>query len=224
MAGHKAAERAAHLAASPSAGKAAAKKKADSGRATRQKWDAEEVRMLEKALTKFPQGTAKRWDQVHSTPVTALTDPTRHGGLEERGLCLTPCCCKARQRDLLTRSKLAMQEPPSGLEDMVTMQETDICRPVGHSANSDSSAHGHRQRVSTACAGGRLCAHQDGGGGAGHGQARPQGGQVWAEPERGHHRQQTPGTVAAGVQPLPAAARHARLGCLCHARQSVHLQ
>ena len=102
VAGHKAAERAAHLAASPSAGKAAAKKKADSGRATRQKWDAEEVRMLEKALTKFPQGTAKRWDQVRSTPFTALTDPIRQGALEERGLCLTPCYC-----NMLLQSKAA---------------------------------------------------------------------------------------------------------------------
>lgn len=65
MAGHKAAERAAHLAASPAAtGKAAARKKADAGKSARQAWDGEEVRMLEKALTKFPQGTAKRWDQV----------------------------------------------------------------------------------------------------------------------------------------------------------------
>ena len=112
VAGHKAAERAAHLAASPSAsGKAAAKKKADSGRATREKWEAEEVRMLEKALTKFPQGTAKRWDQVHARAFCRLDKPhiqPCHGDLKEHGLCLAPRWCIARQPGSLTPKRVAL--------------------------------------------------------------------------------------------------------------------
>ena len=66
VAGHKAAERAAQIAASasPSASKAAAKRKAEASRSARSDWSAEEIRMLEKAVAKFPQGTVKRWDQV----------------------------------------------------------------------------------------------------------------------------------------------------------------
>lgn len=43
----------------------AAKSRAKQERAARaREWDEEEVRMLEKAMARFPQGTAKRWEQV----------------------------------------------------------------------------------------------------------------------------------------------------------------
>ena len=44
-----------------------ARKHAAQERAARAKtWNEEEVRMLEKGLVRFPQGTAKRWEQVAS--------------------------------------------------------------------------------------------------------------------------------------------------------------
>ena len=47
----------------------AAKKKLDRERAARaREWNAEEVRMLEKAMVRYPQGTAKRWEQVRDNP------------------------------------------------------------------------------------------------------------------------------------------------------------
>lgn len=44
----------------------AAKKRSDRERAEARArdWDEEEVRMLQKALVRYPQGTAKRWEQV----------------------------------------------------------------------------------------------------------------------------------------------------------------
>ena len=43
-----------------------ARQRADRERAEARakEWDPEELRMLEKAMARFPQGTAKRWEQV----------------------------------------------------------------------------------------------------------------------------------------------------------------
>lgn len=54
---------------------ALARKHAAQERAARAKsWNPEEVRMLEKALVKFPQGTAKRWEQVAAYVRTRTTE------------------------------------------------------------------------------------------------------------------------------------------------------
>ncbi|DBA66447.1 hypothetical protein WJX79_001146 [Trebouxia sp. C0005] len=54
---------------------AAEKRKATQARVERMKeWDEEEIRMLEKALEKFPQGTAKRWEVVTAYVRTRTTE------------------------------------------------------------------------------------------------------------------------------------------------------
>lgn len=44
-------------------------------------WNQEEVRMLEKALLRYPQGTAKRWEQVGEVGWAFLAAVCRLGGL-----------------------------------------------------------------------------------------------------------------------------------------------
>lgn len=54
---------------------ALARKHAAQERANRAKsWNEEEVRMLQKALVKFPQGTARRWEQVAAYVRTRTVD------------------------------------------------------------------------------------------------------------------------------------------------------
>lgn len=54
---------------------ALARKHAAQERAARAKtWSEDEVRMLEKAVVKFPQGTAKRWEQVAAYVRTRTVD------------------------------------------------------------------------------------------------------------------------------------------------------
>lgn len=53
--------------------------------ASLQDWSAEEVRMLEKAIAKYPQGTAKRWEQVLAV--------LRMCGQVARSLCTEVCAC-----------------------------------------------------------------------------------------------------------------------------------
>ena len=49
-------------------------------------WDEEELRMLEKALAKFPVGTAKRWDQVTAYVRTRTVDEVTVMVKERQGM------------------------------------------------------------------------------------------------------------------------------------------
>ncbi|KAK9863220.1 hypothetical protein WJX84_011390 [Apatococcus fuscideae] len=78
MRGEEAAEREARQAAQAAAAaeeeKAKKREAATKAARTRTSWDEEEIRMLEKALEKFPQGTAKRWEQVSQYVRTRTQD------------------------------------------------------------------------------------------------------------------------------------------------------
>lgn len=62
---------------------AAAKKEAEERSARLKEWDEEEVRLLRKAMDKFPAGTSKRWEQVQAyvrtRTVDEILDMAKHG-------------------------------------------------------------------------------------------------------------------------------------------------
>ena len=76
-------ERAARDAARVRAEKAAAAAAADAARARCDAWSEEEVRLLQRALTKIPTGTPKRWDAVaalvRTRTVEEVLDMVKHG-------------------------------------------------------------------------------------------------------------------------------------------------
>ena len=97
MAGNKAAERAAQIAstASPaSSAKAAARRKAEAARNLRADWSPEELRMLEKAVVKFPQGTVKRWDQVPPSLEAMQMQDSAAGCETYLALCESAATCR----------------------------------------------------------------------------------------------------------------------------------
>lgn len=69
--------------AAAEAAKMAAKKEAAERTARLKEWDDEEVRLLRKALEKFPPGTSRRWEQiqayVRTRTVEEILDMAKHG-------------------------------------------------------------------------------------------------------------------------------------------------
>ncbi|KAK9842937.1 hypothetical protein WJX74_004641 [Apatococcus lobatus] len=87
MRGEEAAEREARQAAQAAAAaeeeKAKKREAATKAIRTRTSWEEDEIRMLEKGLEKFPQGTAKRWEQVagyvRTRTVDEVLEMVKHG-------------------------------------------------------------------------------------------------------------------------------------------------
>ncbi|KAL3137123.1 hypothetical protein ABBQ32_006697 [Trebouxia sp. C0010 RCD-2024] len=130
---------------------AAEKRKATLARVERMKdWDDEEVRMLEKALDKFPQGTAKRWEvvtqYVRTRTQEEVLDMVKHGLKSRKGMQTKQeqfSIAKKRQANTTIKSD------PTGRMESFTDVDINISGPAVHSM-TNGEAHPAERHPPTA--------------------------------------------------------------------------